>query len=169
MQFDWKYAKYYLNKAYLRDLIAATGLIILLKLDWNQRLFSPFDLEIWQMTSKVIGQLSFTTSSFVHHFKSISAFRHELQSGNPLNWRFLSLVTLRFDGWIWKRIVHLFYTASSFVHQFKVCEWVIKFNSLSGNSRQRGPCSLYKPCNHSQCIGIIFFPHIDNTESTAHN
>ena len=38
------------NKANLRDLIAATGLVILLKLDPNHQLFSPCDLEIWWMT-----------------------------------------------------------------------------------------------------------------------
>ena len=41
-----------INKANLRDLIAATGLVILLKLDLNRRFFSPCDLEIWWMTSK---------------------------------------------------------------------------------------------------------------------
>ena len=40
------------NKANLRDLLAATGLVILLKLDSNRRFFSPCDLEIWWMTSK---------------------------------------------------------------------------------------------------------------------
>ena len=39
------------NKANLRDLIAATGLVILLKMDSNRRFFSPCDLEIWWMTS----------------------------------------------------------------------------------------------------------------------
>ena len=34
------------NKANLRDLIAATGLIILLKLDLNGQFFGPCDLEI---------------------------------------------------------------------------------------------------------------------------
>ena len=34
------------NKANLRDLIAATGLVNLLKLDSNHRFFSPRDLEI---------------------------------------------------------------------------------------------------------------------------
>ena len=34
------------NKANLRDLIAATVLVILLKLDSNRRFFSPWDLEI---------------------------------------------------------------------------------------------------------------------------
>ena len=37
------------NKANLSDLIAANGLVILLKLDSNHRLFSPCDLEIWWM------------------------------------------------------------------------------------------------------------------------
>ena len=35
------------NKANLRDLIAATGLVILLKCDPNHRFFSPCDVEIW--------------------------------------------------------------------------------------------------------------------------
>ena len=39
------------NKANLRDLIAATGLVILLKLHSNHRFFSPYNLEIWWMTS----------------------------------------------------------------------------------------------------------------------
>ena len=40
------------NKANLRDLIAATGLVILLKFDPNHWFFSPCDLKIWCMTSK---------------------------------------------------------------------------------------------------------------------
>ena len=41
---------YDLNKANLRDLMAATGLVILLKFDPNHRFFSPCDLEISWMT-----------------------------------------------------------------------------------------------------------------------
>ena len=48
-------------------------------------------------------------------------------------------------------------------------DWVIKFNSLSGDSGQQGPKSPYKPCNLSLYIGIIIFPHIDNTQSTGQN
>ena len=36
----------------MRDLIAATSLVILLKLDSNHQFFSPCDLEVWYMTSK---------------------------------------------------------------------------------------------------------------------
>ena len=40
------------NKANLRDLIAATGLVILLKLDSTRRFFNPRDLEILRMNPK---------------------------------------------------------------------------------------------------------------------
>ena len=41
-----------INTANLRDLIAVTSLVISLKLDSNHWFFSPYDLEIWRMTSK---------------------------------------------------------------------------------------------------------------------
>ena len=50
-----------INKTNLRDFIAATGLVILLIID---NLFVPYDLEIWQMTSKN----NRAASSLVHHF-----------------------------------------------------------------------------------------------------
>ena len=71
------------NKANLRDLIAATGLVILLKLDSNCQFFSLCDLEIWWMTSKIIGRLFYITSSFVHHLKPLGEFKLEILSGNP--------------------------------------------------------------------------------------
>ena len=40
------------NKANLRDLIAATSLVILLKLNSNRWFFSPCDLDIWWKTPK---------------------------------------------------------------------------------------------------------------------
>ena len=40
------------NKANLRDLIAATGLVILFKFDPNHRFFGPCELDFWWMTSK---------------------------------------------------------------------------------------------------------------------
>ena len=41
-----KFEDYICNKANLRDLIAATGLVILFKLDSNHQFFSPRDLEV---------------------------------------------------------------------------------------------------------------------------
>ena len=71
------------NKANLRDLIAATGLVILLKLDSNRRFFlsrvtSNFDRWPW----KTIEHLFYTISSFVHHFLPFGEFKLELQSVN---------------------------------------------------------------------------------------
>ena len=132
---------------------------------WPRNLM--YDLEKYQGT--------YTTSSFVHHFKSIGEFKLKLDSSQ--NWRFfvpcgfeiwwmtfenkkatllyytklcasfkrhgwihtgvtiwkpsikvkvcdfLSRVTLKFDGWPWKRIGH-FYLASSFVQNFiAICEF----------------------------------------------
>ena len=59
--------------------------------------------------------------------------------------------------------------ASYFYALQGMSEWVIKFKGLSGDSRQQGPYSRYKPCNHSLCIGIIISPHIEDTQSKGHN
>ena len=43
-------------------------------------------------------------------------------------------VTLKFDGWPWKTIGHLFYVSSSFVHHFiTICEFELKLQS--GNAQ----------------------------------
>ena len=77
-----------------------------------------FDVWPW----KTIGHLFYSTSSFVHHFVAIGVFKHKLQSGNTQfgsnSTIFFSRVTLKFDGWPWKIIGHLFNTTSSFVHHF---------------------------------------------------
>ena len=178
-----------LSKANLRDLIAAMGLVILLKLGSNPRFFSPCALEIWWMTSKnhrapllhyikfcassqtpqwiqtgvtvqkrsiqvkisvfflspvtskfdglpwqIIGHLFYVTLSFVHHFKATGEFKLELQSWNAQfgskSGIFLSRVALKFDGWPWKTIGHLFYVAPSFVHHFvAICEFKLELQS----------------------------------------
>ena len=51
-QFNRVLNVYFTNKANLRDLIVATGLVILLRFDSNRRFFSPRDFEFWQMTLK---------------------------------------------------------------------------------------------------------------------
>ena len=66
------------NKAHLKDLIDAAGLVILLKLDSSHRVTFKFDGWSW----KTVGHLFLITSSFVHHFKAIGEFKLELQSGN---------------------------------------------------------------------------------------
>ena len=69
------------NKANLRDLIAATGLVI-----WNWIQIINFSARVtvkfdgWPR--KTIGHLFYATSSFVHLFVAIGEFKLELQSGN---------------------------------------------------------------------------------------
>ena len=74
--------------------------------------FVPCELEIWWMTLKTIGYLFYVASSFVHHFIAVSEFKLELQSGNAQfgskSTIFFCRVTLKFDGWPWKTIWHLF-------------------------------------------------------------
>ena len=37
---------------------------------------------------------------------------------------FSACVTLKFDGWPWKMIGHLFHTTTSFVHHFQIYQWI---------------------------------------------
>ena len=110
------------NKANLRDLIAATSLVILLKLDLNRRFFSPCDLEIWWMTPKN------NRAPLLCYFKLFASFRSHwwIQTGVTVRKRliwvtidaFLSRVTLKFDEWPSKTKGHLFYATLSFVQHF---------------------------------------------------
>ena len=100
--------KYYVNKANLRDLIAETCLVIVLKLDLNRRFFSPRDLEIWWMTPKN------KRAPLLYYFNLFASFRSHwwIQIGvtvrKHLIWvkidAFLSRVTLKFDEWPSKTI-----------------------------------------------------------------
>ena len=111
------------NKTNLRDLIAATGLVILLKLDSNHRFCSPCDLEIWWRTSKN------NRECFLYYVKLCASFQIHwwIQTGVTVRkhsirvkfGNFLSHVTLKFDGWPWRKTGHLFYTMSSSVHHFR--------------------------------------------------
>ena len=71
-----------INKAILRDLITATALGIVLKLDSNCRFFSLCNLEIWWMTLKNYRDLFYLTSSFVRHLKSLCEFKLDSLSRN---------------------------------------------------------------------------------------
>ena len=129
----WNY-----NKANLWDLIAATGLVILLKLDWNCQFSACVTLKFHGWPPKIIGHLFYITSSFVYHLKPLHEFKLELLSRNAQfgskSVIFLSCVTLKFDRWPWKTIGHLFYATLSFVRHFKpIGEFKIKLQS--GNAQ----------------------------------
>ena len=124
------------NKTNLRDLIAATGLVILLKFDPNHQFFSPCDLEIWWMTSKN------NRAPLLYHIKLCAPFQIHQSIQTEVTVRkctiqikicnFMSHVTLKFDGRPWKTIGHLFYATSSFVHHF-IAIGEFKLELQSGN------------------------------------
>ena len=97
---------------------------------------------------KTIGHLCYTTSSFVQHFKAISEFKLELQSGNS-QFRsklviFLSCVILKFAGWPLKTAGHLFYSTSGFMHHFKAIS-EFKLEVQSGNAQFGSKSSIFCP------------------------
>ena len=115
--------------------------------DFLSRVTLKFDGWPW----KTIGHLFDATSSFVHIFIAISQFKMELQSGNAKfgskSAIFLSRVTLKFDGWLWKTIGHLFYATPSFVHHFiAICQF--KMELQSGNSQFGWKSAIFfVPCD----------------------
>ena len=129
MWFQWKLFKKIDNKANLRDLTAATSLVILLKLDSNHRFFSPCD------SSNLMNDLKkHNRAPLLYYIKLCASFHNHqrIQTGVTV-WKcsirvkignILSRVTLKFDGWHKKTIGHLFYIMPSLVHHFKVMGWI---------------------------------------------
>ena len=88
----------------------------------NHQLFVPCDLEISRMTLKT------NRAPLLCCFKLCSSFHSHcwIQTGVTVRKRpfgskstiFFGPVTLKFDGWPWKIIGHLFQATSSFVHHF---------------------------------------------------
>ena len=86
-----------INKANLRDLIAATGLVIsnwIQIVNFSARVTMKFDGWPW----KTIGHFFYTTSSFVHHFKFIGEFKLDLQSRNT---QFGLKLVICYPVWPW--------------------------------------------------------------------
>ena len=118
--------------------MAVTGLVIWLKFDPNHRFFSPCDLDIWCMTLKN------NRAPLLHYIKLCVSFQIQRWIQTEVTPRkrsirvkigdFLSCVTLKFDGWPWKTIGHLFYTTPSFVHHFKFIS-EFKLELKSGNAQ----------------------------------
>ena len=67
---------YQYDKANLRDFIAVTDLVILLKLDSNRRFFSPYDIEIWWMTP------TNNRSSLLYNIKLFASFQIHQKNSN---------------------------------------------------------------------------------------
>ena len=59
---------------------------------------------------------------------------------------FLSRVTLKIDGWLWKTIENLSYAASSFVHHF-IAIGEFKLELQSGNTQFGSKLTIFLPCD----------------------
>ena len=123
---------FFYNKATLRALIAATGLVIL---DSNRWLISSCNF------SNLMNDLKNNKALLLYYIKLCASFQiHRwIQTGVTVRKYsiqvriadFLSCVTLKFYGWPWKTIGHLFYTTSSFVQHFKAIS-ILKLELQSG-------------------------------------
>ena len=102
--------------------------------------------------------MTFVFSSFVHHFIASGEFKLELQSRN-VQFRsnlaiFLSHATLKFHGWPWKTLGHLFYATSSSVHHFvAICEFKLE---LWSGIAQIGPKFALTSVTLTLCMDITF-------------
>ena len=107
----------------------------------------PCDLAIWPMTLKN------NRAPVVFYFKLCASFRNHwcIETWVTVRKRpiwvkfddFLSGVTLKFDGWPWKTIGHLFYATSSFVHHL-VAIGEFKLELQSGNAQSRSNSTIFR-------------------------
>ena len=111
------------------------------------KFFVLCDLEIWWMT------LENNRAPLLYYTKLCASFQiHRwIQIGVTVRKRsiwvkignFLSHVTLKFDGWPWKTIGHLFYVASSFVHHFTAIS-EFKLELQSGNAQSGSNSTIFR-------------------------
>ena len=99
----WPWNLIILKNANLRDLIAAMGLVILVKLDSNRQFFSQCDLEIWWMTFQNRRALLLYCQAFAS-FQSdrwIQTGVHPETLHSGLNWwYFVPCTSFQSHGWI---------------------------------------------------------------------
>ena len=113
--------------------------------------FVPCDLEIWWMTLKN------NRAPLLYYIKLCASFKSHMwfQTGVTVRKRliriqidnFLSHMTLKFDGWPWKTIGHLFYVASSFMHHF-IAMGEFKVNLQVENAQFGSKWAIYCPVWH---------------------
>ena len=120
---------------------------IKLKLDSNRQFFRPCDREIWWMTSKNNRALLLyyvkLCASFQIHWWIQTGFTVQKRSIRVEIGDMLSRVTLKFDGWPWKTIRHLFYATSSFVQHF-VAIGEFKYELQSGNAQSGSNSTIFR-------------------------
>ena len=112
----------------------------------NRRFFVPCHLEIWQMALRNNRAALLCWSKRYASFRSHQWIQTKVtvrkRSRRVKFCDFLSLVTLKFDGWPWKTIV--FYIASSFLHHFIAID-EFKLELQSGNVRFGSKSPIFCP------------------------
>ena len=119
-------------------------------MDSNDRFFGPCNTQIWWMTSKnnrapllyyIKLCASFQTHWWIQTAVTVQKRSIWVKIGNLLSW-----VTLKFDGWPWQKIRHLFYATSSFVNHFKAIG-EFKLEWQSGNAQFHSKSAIFFPCD----------------------
>ena len=131
----------------------------------NRQFFVPWDLEIWWMTlennrAPLLDYIKLCASFQSHGWiqTGVTVWKHSnrVKIGN-----FLSCVTLKFDGWPWKTIGHLFYTTSIFVHHFKAMGEFMELQSGNSTRVKIGDFSFRVTLKFDGCpwktIGHLFY------------
>ena len=121
-----------------------------LKLDSNRQFVRLCDREIWWMTSKnnralLLYYVKLCASLQIHWWIQ-TGFTVQKRSIRVQIGDMLSCVALKFDGWPWQTIGHLFYATSSFVQHF-VAIGVFKLELLSGTAQSGSNSTIFKPCD----------------------
>ena len=115
---------------------------------------------IWVQIDDILSRVSlqfdvwpWTTIGHLGYFKLYAKFRSHWWIQTVFTVRkwpiwvkfddFLSRVTLKFDGWPWKTIGHLFNSTSSFVHHF-VAIVVFKLELESGNGQFGSNSTIFR-------------------------
>ena len=124
------------NKANLRDLIAATGLVNFdAKIEITLAFFAHVTLGLDWCHRKTMRQLLYTPFKLCASFHSHLYFKLELSLGNSeigvKLGNFLACVTFTYYRWHWKAIDHIFFTTPSCVHD-SVFIFELNLDSLSG-------------------------------------
>ena len=122
----------------------------MLKIGFSSSIF----LSMWPSNLRDDLEKQYGTSSVLHQALCIISNPLVIQTAVTVKKRsicvkigdFLSCVTLKFDGWTWQTIEHLFYATSSFINHFKAIG-EFKLEWQSGNAQFRSKSAIFVPCD----------------------
>ena len=112
----------------------------------NTTIFRGVELEIWRMTlqnnrAPLLCYFKLCASFHTHWWIQISVTVQKTSIQVKID-NFLSLVTLKFDGWPSETIEHLFYATSNFVQHF-IAIGEFKLELQSGNAQSGSNSTIF--------------------------